>query len=49
MLRTATVFSVIYRRNAVQLFESAAEIADVIKSRFLRYVANAVFGINKEL
>lgn len=41
------MISVIYRCNAVQLFESAAEIADVLKSRFLRYGANAVFGINK--
>lgn len=40
---------VIYRCNAVQLFESAAEIADVLKSCFMRYGANAVFGINKEL
>ena len=48
-LRTAIVFSVIYRCNAVQLFESAAEIADVLKSCFMRYGTNAVFGINKEL
>ena len=33
----------------IQLFESSAEIADVLKSCFMRYGTNAVFGINKEL